>query len=59
MLVTLTEAGHDLIERTVDQVLTRESDLIASLTDREQLAAQLQNLLDQVQQLARKPSSDV
>lgn len=59
VLVTLTEAGHDLIERTVDQVLTRESDLIASLTDREQLAAQLQELLDQVQQLARKPSSGV
>jgi len=58
VLVTLTEAGHDLIERTVDQVLTRESELIASLTpaSREQLAGQLQSLLDEVGEAARKPS---
>ncbi len=59
VLVTLTEAGHDLIERTVDQVLTREAELVASLTpaSREQLAGQLQELLDHVSQVARKPSS--
>ncbi|TCO28439.1 DNA-binding MarR family transcriptional regulator [Kribbella steppae] len=61
VLVTLTEAGHDLIERTVDQVLTRESELVASIppANREQLAGQLQDLLDQVGQIARKPSSGV
>lgn len=61
VLVTLTKAGHDLIERTVDQVLTRESELIASLppASRRQLAGQLQELLEQVGQVARKPSSGV
>ena len=50
VVVTLTAAGHDLIERTVDQVLTRESELVASLspTGRAHLAAQLQELLDEV-----------
>jgi DNA-binding MarR family transcriptional regulator len=59
VVVTLTEAGHALIERTVDQVLTRESELVASLTPagRTQLAAQLQELLDDVAKQARKPSS--
>lgn len=58
VLVALTQAGHDLIERTVDQVLTRESELVASLSPdgRAQLAAQLQNLLDEVTRVARKPS---
>ena len=58
VVVTLTEAGHDLIERTVDQVLTRESELVASLspTARTQLAGQLQDLLDEVARVARKPS---
>jgi len=61
VLVTLTEAGHDLIERTVDQVLTRESELVASIppANRQQLAGQLQDLLDQVGRIARKPSSGV
>jgi DNA-binding MarR family transcriptional regulator len=61
VLVTLTDAGHDLIERTVDQVLTRESELVASLSpaNRAALAGQLQELLDQVGRIARKPSSDV
>lgn len=61
VVVTLTEAGHELIERTVDQVLTRESELVASLspTGRTQLAAQLQELLDEVAKQARKPSSGV
>ncbi|MET9312783.1 MarR family transcriptional regulator [Kribbella sp. NPDC003505] len=58
VVVTLTEAGHDLIERTVDQVLTRESELVASLspTARTRLAAQLQDLLDEVARVAREPS---
>ena len=57
--MTLTAAGHDLIERTVDQVLTRESELVASLspTGRAQLAGQLQELLDEVAKRHRKPSS--
>jgi DNA-binding MarR family transcriptional regulator len=57
VLVTLTAAGHALIERTVDQVLTRESELVASLTPaaRTQLAAQLQELLDEVSRVARRP----
>lgn len=59
VVVTLTAAGHDLVERTVDQVLIRESDLVASLSPvaRSQLAAQLQELLDEVAKVARKPSS--
>jgi DNA-binding MarR family transcriptional regulator len=61
VLVTLTPAGHDLVERTVDQVLTRESELIDSLSPdgREQLAGQLQELLDEVRQRACKPSSSL
>jgi DNA-binding MarR family transcriptional regulator len=58
VVVTLTGAGHALIERTVDQVLTRESELVASLspTARTQLATQLQHLLDEVSRVARTPS---
>ncbi|MER7247235.1 MarR family transcriptional regulator [Kribbella sp. NPDC000426] len=54
VLVALSPTGHDLIEQTVDQVLTRESELVASLspTARTQLAAQLQALLDDVTKLA-------
>ncbi|MGW1340553.1 MarR family winged helix-turn-helix transcriptional regulator [Kribbella sp. NPDC002412] len=61
VLVTLTADGHDLVERTVDQVLTREAELVASLTpaNRAALAGQLQELLGEVQRLARKPSSGV
>src|SRR3954449_11924770 len=29
VVVSLTDAGHDLVEETVDQVLSRESDLIS------------------------------
>ena len=52
VIVSLTDKGHALIERTVDQVLTRESELVASLSpgDRELLAGRLQDLLDVVQQ---------
>ena len=32
VLVTLTPAGHELIERSVDAVLGREADLVASLS---------------------------
>ncbi|MGA4843781.1 MarR family winged helix-turn-helix transcriptional regulator [Streptomyces sp. G45] len=51
VLVTLTQAGHDLVEATVDQVLYREADLIGSLTPerQEQLAELLRVLLDDVQ----------
>jgi DNA-binding MarR family transcriptional regulator len=50
VVVGLTPAGHDLVERTVDVVLTRESELLASLSDRQRsvLAGQLQRLLDDV-----------
>ncbi|PXX58178.1 DNA-binding MarR family transcriptional regulator [Nocardia tenerifensis] len=34
--VTLTPAGHDLVEQLVDQVLGRESDLLSSLTPAQQ-----------------------
>jgi DNA-binding MarR family transcriptional regulator len=50
VLVTLTEAGHALIESIVDQVLTREAGLVDGLTDeqRRQLGELLALLLDQV-----------
>jgi DNA-binding MarR family transcriptional regulator len=59
VLVGLTGAGHDLVERTVDVVLTRESDLLASLSDRQRsvLAGQLQRLLDDVRDRVRAGSS--
>ncbi|HET6297485.1 MAG TPA: MarR family transcriptional regulator [Kribbella sp.] len=55
VVVSLTPKGHALIEQTVDQVLTRESELVASLTptNRALLAGQLQALLNDVQQKAR------
>jgi DNA-binding MarR family transcriptional regulator len=45
--VTLTSAGHALIERSVDGLLQREEALLAALTEdqREALAAQLRTLL--------------
>lgn len=50
VLVTLTEAGHALVERTVDQVLTREASLVDGLTGEQQsqLGELLELLLDQV-----------
>lgn len=50
VIVSLTKSGHALIERTVDQVLTRESELVSSLTatERDLLAGKLQSLLDDV-----------
>lgn len=48
--VTLTQAGHDLIERSVDVVLRREAALLASLDPerREALADTLRTLLADV-----------
>lgn len=50
VLVTLTEAGHRLIERTVDQVLGREAELVSDLTaqQRADLPAALGELLNSV-----------
>ncbi|WP_020386108.1 MarR family winged helix-turn-helix transcriptional regulator [Kribbella catacumbae] len=50
VIVSLTKAGHALVERTVDQVLSRESELVSSLTESERdlLAGKLQSLLDDV-----------
>jgi DNA-binding MarR family transcriptional regulator len=50
VLVSLTEAGHAVVERTVDLVLGREADLVAGLTaaQRDQLAGLLNTLLAQV-----------
>ncbi|NEA32517.1 MarR family transcriptional regulator [Streptomyces sp. SID13031] len=50
VIVSLTDDGHALIERTVDQVLTRESELVSSLSagERDLLADKLQALLDDV-----------
>ncbi|MFH8561753.1 MarR family winged helix-turn-helix transcriptional regulator [Streptomyces sp. NPDC017988] len=42
--VTLTQAGHDLVEATVDEVLGREAELVDGLTSDQQ--AQLTELLD-------------
>ncbi|QIB47294.1 MarR family winged helix-turn-helix transcriptional regulator [Streptomyces aureoverticillatus] len=51
VLVTLTPAGHDLVEATVDQVLHREADLVAGLTPEQQagLTELLHVLLTDVQ----------
>jgi len=38
VLVTLTPAGHELIERSVDAVLGREAELVESLSARERAA---------------------
>ncbi len=50
VVVSLTPKGHDLIEKTVDAVLTRESELLTSLSARQRavLAGQLQRLLADV-----------
>ncbi|MFE6776786.1 MarR family transcriptional regulator [Streptomyces sp. NPDC057702] len=49
--VTLTPAGHALVEDTVDQVLTREADLLTGLTGEQQreLTELLRVLLSDVQ----------
>ncbi len=45
--VTLSAAGHALVERTVDDLLQHEESLLAALTpsEREQLAGLLRRLL--------------
>ncbi len=50
VVVSLTGKGHDLVETTVDAVLTRESELLSSLSPRQHsvLAGQLQRLLADV-----------
>lgn len=50
VVVALTETGHDLVERTVDQVLGREAELLADLpsAERDALAATLRHLLARV-----------
>ncbi len=50
VLVALTDAGHALVERSVDAVLGREADLVASLSedDRTALAALLDRLFTAV-----------
>lgn len=52
VLVTLTPAGHELVEATVDQVLYSEADLITALTPEQQrqLNELLRVLLQDVQQ---------
>ena len=55
VLVTLTAAGHELIERSVDAVLGREAELVASLSmqDRATLTGLLERLTgDVVQRMA-------
>ena len=50
VVVALTAAGHDLIERTVDQVLSREAQLVDDLDpgQRTELAGHLDRLLADV-----------
>ncbi|MFF1400440.1 MarR family winged helix-turn-helix transcriptional regulator [Streptomyces sp. NPDC058287] len=50
--VTLTDAGHELIEQSVDEVLSREARLVneLSVTEREALASLLGKLLQQVRE---------
>ncbi len=50
VLVGLTGAGHELVERTVDHVLDREASLVAGLTaaERGQLAELLERLTESV-----------
>lgn len=49
--VTLTRAGHDLVEALVDQVLGREAELVSRLTsaERAELTRLLRLLLDDLQ----------
>ncbi|WP_017539222.1 MarR family winged helix-turn-helix transcriptional regulator [Nocardiopsis halophila] len=50
--IELTEAGHRLVEETVDRVLRREAELLSGLApgQRDELAALLGTLLDSVQE---------
>ena len=55
VMVGLTADGHDLVETTVDAVLSRESELLSSLSPRQRavLGRQLQRLLDDVRHRIR------
>jgi DNA-binding MarR family transcriptional regulator len=55
--VTLTQAGHDLVERLVDRVLGREAELISGLTQAQQaaLAGLLRTLLDDLETRLGRP----
>lgn len=55
--VTLTEAGHDLVERLVDRVLGREAELISGLSPDQQstLAGLLRFLLDDLEGRLGRP----
>jgi DNA-binding MarR family transcriptional regulator len=57
--VTLTEKGHELVERLVDRVLGRETSLLAGLppSDREQLARLLKQLHRTVSAEIRRPTT--
>ena len=50
VVVSLTAEGHDVVETTVDAVLSRESELLSSLSPRQRtvLGGQLQRLLADV-----------
>jgi DNA-binding MarR family transcriptional regulator len=50
VLVALTQAGHALVDRVVDQVLGREAQLVRGLVpaERAELAALLDRLLQDV-----------
>src|SRR5690606_29938834 len=56
--VTLTTAGHDLVEHLVDQVLGREYALVSSLepAEREQLTELLRRLLDGLEDELGRPN---
>jgi DNA-binding MarR family transcriptional regulator len=51
VMVTLTDAGHRLIERTVDEVLGREASLLGGLSanERDALSGLLERLTESVQ----------
>lgn len=59
VLVTLTDAGHAVVEATVDQVLGRETQLVGGLSGEQQaqLAELLGILLDQVTSRQRRTAN--
>jgi DNA-binding MarR family transcriptional regulator len=58
--VTLSDAGHDLIERSVDEVLGREARLVSGLTaaERETLVGLLNTLFLQVREEMARAAGD-
>jgi DNA-binding MarR family transcriptional regulator len=55
--VTLTEAGHGLVERLVDRVLGREAELVSGLTEDQQatLTALLRSFLAELEATLDRP----